>query len=117
MLGGLFGLVGSIHSIKALVDGDAEALSPIADGYFQWMATLMVAGLLAAIGSVLWGWPFEMIGLLLVGSYGVALGVIAPEWFAPSLHDGDIWLRLVRTGIRLFYVVIGLILVAGVLAT
>ena len=59
MLGGLFGLVGSIHSIKALVDGDAEALSPIADGYFQWMATLMVAGLLAAIGSVLWGWPFE----------------------------------------------------------
>ena len=109
----LYGMVGGIGALKAIVEGEPKAPSVLGSGYFQLMAGLMLAFVLAKVGSELWDWSDQRIGAAILGGMGLGLGTFPPGWMWE--HATIVTMREVvgDVGVRCLYIGIGLLFLSA----
>jgi hypothetical protein len=112
-LGVLYGMVGGVGALKALVEGEPKAPRVLRSGYFQLMAGLMVAFVLAQVGSEQWSWSDQRIAAAIIGTMGLGLGTFPPGWMWE--HATVVTMREVvgDIGVRSLYIGIGLLFVSA----
>ena len=109
IFGILYGMVGGVGALKALVEGEPRAPSVLRSGYFQFMAGGIFALVLAHVGSTVWGWPDQRIAAGIIGTMCVGLGIFPPRWMWE--HGTVVAIRdlVGNTGVRSIYIGIGLL--------